>query len=277
MFRKRQKKIFPPGTFIATPARIAAIIQLCFAFSLLLWIVSMPFLGDLFAIKSERLLSQELLSKPALMETLSLPEQEAIKLYDESLKEKLQLSFSEKLKASMQLLFFQTAPFEQAWLFFSFLLPLLLLLRIEGAVQACWLLPILAMAYATDNLSYTPLPKNNLDISLFPTEAVLIQNYLKAPLSDSIAEQQKELTKGWKNYLVIEWASEAVSSNPEIYLTQVEKGEFAFNAKRLKMRSLKGLLAIEKEPERQSLAILGLYLAWNILFASLAMKAHKDD
>ncbi|MBA3239555.1 MAG: hypothetical protein H0T62_14600 [Parachlamydiaceae bacterium] len=273
MFRTRQKKIFPPGTFIATPARMAAIIQLCFAFSLLLWIISQPFMGDLFAVKSERLLSQELIGKTALMELLPASEQESIKLYDEKLQQKLQHSFLEKFKASMQLLFIQTAPFKQAWLLFSFLLPLFLLLRIEGAIQACWLLPILTLAYAVDNQFNAQLPKKNPDTYLFPSESVLIQNHLRAPLSNSISKQQKQLTEGWKNYLISEWAKEGISSDLSLYEEQVEKGEFAFNVARLKTRSLFGLLAMEKGPERQSLAILGLYLAWNSLFAWLARKA----
>lgn len=269
----RQKKKFPPGTFIATPARIAAIIQLCLAFSLSLWIISKPFMGDLFVIKSERLLSQELLGKPTLMEKLPVSDQEQIKVYDETLKQKLRLNFFEKLKASMQLLFIQTAPFEQAWILFSFLIPLLLLLRIEGAVHACWLLPILALGYAADNQVNAPLPGRNRDLDIFPTETLLVQSYLNRPLSDSIAEQKRELKEGWKNYLIIEWTNEAISNDPQDFLAQLEKGEFLFNVARLKNRKLQGLLAVEKGPERQSLGILGLYLAWNILFASLVRQS----
>ncbi|MGZ3632816.1 MAG: hypothetical protein ACXWM7_00605 [Parachlamydiaceae bacterium] len=43
----------------------------------------------------------------------------------------------------VELLLIKTPPLELVWLFFSILIPLLLLLRYEGAAQACWLLPII--------------------------------------------------------------------------------------------------------------------------------------
>src|SRR3954470_9358750 len=61
MFRKRLKKTFPPGTFLPTPARLMAIMQLCLAFSLLLWEASQPFMGDLFHIKSQLIVYQDLM------------------------------------------------------------------------------------------------------------------------------------------------------------------------------------------------------------------------
>src|SRR4051812_38869550 len=52
----RPSKIFPPGTFIPTPQRLMAIGQLCLAFSLMLWYLTQPFMGEYFALRSRMLL-----------------------------------------------------------------------------------------------------------------------------------------------------------------------------------------------------------------------------
>ena len=63
----KKKKQFPPGTFIPTPARVAAIIQLCLAFSVILWCAGQPFMGELFAIKSKMILYQSVMGSPDLL------------------------------------------------------------------------------------------------------------------------------------------------------------------------------------------------------------------
>ena len=61
MFRKRTKKIYPPGTFIPTPARVCAIIQLCVAFTVLIWNMATPFAGELFNVKSKMILYHDVM------------------------------------------------------------------------------------------------------------------------------------------------------------------------------------------------------------------------
>lgn len=267
MFRKREKRHFPPGTFIPLPARIAAIIHLCLAFILLLWIGSMPFLGDFFAIKSEMLLYESVLKNP-LMENLPETKRQNLQQGYHQLQEELQLSFTQKLKSAFRLLCIDTPPLEQAWLLFSLIIPILLLIRIEGAPQACILLPVIALAYAVDCRMHAP--QENLR-DLFPSEQYIVENYVGRPLSSSISKQKAELTKGWHDYLVLEWGLEQPENDPVLFAKQVQKGEFAFNIFRLQEHQGTIILKSKQKPARQSLGILGLYVLWNSFFAGIAM------
>ena len=51
----RSRKTFPPGTFIPTSQRLMAIGQLCIAFSLMIWYLTQPFMGEYFALRSRML------------------------------------------------------------------------------------------------------------------------------------------------------------------------------------------------------------------------------
>jgi hypothetical protein len=272
MFRKREKKVFPPGTFIPTPARIAAILHLCLAFSLLLWIMSQPFMGDLFAVKSELVLYDAVLAQEELVRQLPLEEAQWLREQYEALKAQLQIPFFDKLKMMWNLLLVKTPPLELAWLFFSILISLLLLLRYEGAAQACWLLPIIVFAYSWDNQWNASKAPKALDYALFPSEEMIIRDYLDTPLSPKISEQKEALTRGWKRYLIENWARETPSNDLHITSKQLEKGEFAFTMARIKARAQNKILAIDAVPYRQSLWILALYLFWNCFFASVAMR-----
>lgn len=272
MFHKRQKKTFAPGTFIATPVRAAAIIHLCLAFTLLLWITSQPFMGDLFAVKSELLLYDAVFDQPDLVAELPLDQRQDLLTEYKTLKNKLQLSFFEKFKSMLSLLCIYTPGLELAWLFFSLILPVMLLMRIEGAAISCLLLPVLTLAYAIDNSMYAPLSKGSSDQLLFPTEAFIVHHYLNAPLSPDIFEQQAELTKGWQRFLVENWVGEKPVEDLALFKQQVVKGEFALSVARTQLRAHKPLLAIESKPVRQSVAILGLYLIWNCFFAFVAYR-----
>lgn len=278
MFHKRQKKTFAPGTFIAGPARVAAIIHLCIAFSLLLWIISQPFMGDLFAVKSELLLYDTVFNQPELVAELPLDQQQELLTEYKILKSKLRLTSLEKFKSMLSLLCVYTPGLELAWLFFSLILPVMLLMRIEGAAVSCWLLPALTLAYAIDNTMHAPISKGPADQLLFPTEAFIVHHYLDAPLNADIFEQQTELTNGWQRFLVENWGGEEPSAEPGAFKQQVEKGEFAFTVARLQLRAGIPVLAIEIGPVRQSGSILGLYLMWNCFFAFVAYRwIHRKE
>lgn len=270
MFHKRKKKIFPPGTFIATPARIAAILHLCLAFTLFLWITSQPFMGDLFSIKSEMLLYESLFDQSQLMEKLPPSQQKNIESEYEALKSKLRTPFLEKFKTMLLLLFVHTPALKLTWLFFSFVIALMLLMRIEGAAIACWILPIITLSYAIDNQMYMNSEPSDLDRGIFPSEKYIVLHYLEEPLSSDIYKQQAELTKGWQHYLVKEWAKENPADDRAVFMHQIAKGEFAFNLARLQVRKGNPILAIEKPPQKQPIGILSLYLAWNCFFAFMA-------
>lgn len=296
MFAKKPKLEIPPGTFIPTPARVMAIIQLCLAFSLIAWIASQPFMGDLFAIKSKMLLYENVMGSRTLSNTATgkdaeilkaklkrnserfsqLPEEQREKILTNyiALEDQTRVSFWDKLEKMFLLLFFDTPPLVQAWLLFSIVIPVLVLLRIDGAVPAVWILPLITLAYGIDNRLNGKSPGEDVESRLFPSEETIVKEYLKEPLSSSILEQKNQLTKGWHVYLVKEWAHEAPSNNPDEFNLQVENGEFAFNIGRLNA-------VIDKEgeetgkaqaPRKESWGTLALYLIWNILFAVIITK-----
>lgn len=285
MFRKRKKKIFPPGTFIPTPARIMAILQLCIAFSMFLWIVSQPFMGDLFTIKSQMLFYETVMGKKELPTAgqmqrnaerfMALPAtaKDQIETGYNSLKKEMQKPFLKKLKRSAELLFIKTPPFEIAWIFFSILIPILLLIRIEGAVPAVWLLVLMTLGYSVDNRLYAP-SKSSSEAHLFPTESELLQRYVKEPLKPNLFEQESQLRKGWQLFLIDQWAKEPISKNLAQFAMQVEKGEFSFNIARINaMTQITQALSINASPEKHSLLTLALYMAWNTFMAGVVTKS----
>ena len=168
----------------------------------------------------------------------------------------------------INLLVVETPPMIQAWLFFSFLIPILLLLRIEGAVYVVWLLPVVTLAYLIDNQFYEKPAKPSSDAALFPSEKIILERYVKEPLDSNIFKQEDQLKKGWQLYLIDEWAQEKPSANSNEARLQAENGEFAFNVERLRRMDIKE----DRFWHRESIWILGLYLVWNALFAFIVFR-----
>lgn len=265
MFRKRTKKEYPPGTFIPTPARIVAILQLCLAFTLLAWHGSLPFMGELFSTKAKLLVYQHVMGKKIeghATRFAELPKKQRDQIlrdYD-ILQRRLEVGFMEKIGRAVEGIW-HLPLFEKTWILFAVLIPILLLKRIDGAQQIVWILPVLALAYAAENRWQGKPHDLTLEEKLFPTEAVLLRDYLNEPLATTLAAQQQQLERGWKLYLVREWAKELPSDN---FPQQVEKGDFVFNLARLE--------AIQKQPvihtrEQESYFWLALYIFWNLSFA----------
>lgn len=286
MFKKRQKKEYPPGTFIPTPARICAIIQLCLAFTIILWNFSQPFMGELFAIKSQLLLYQDVMGittksvenlerqsrlerNRERFEALALDQKEAILDNYETLRRMTDRTFWVKLKRSLTVLAFDIPIYEKIWLVLSFLLPVMLLKRVDGARNAIWLLPLLAAVYASDNYLYSPL-RSPPNAELFPSEEVIISQYVEEPRSSNIFKQSDQLLKGWKLYLIKEWAMVDPSNDPAEFVIQAEAGEFLFNMHRLKVYgSPEGLLS-SRESHKEPMTLLLAYFLWNLFFAFTA-------
>lgn len=289
MFRKRQKKIFAPGTFIPTSARLCAIIQLCLAFSILLWNAALPFTGELFTIKSKLVLYQDVMGTTA-KDQLSiekrlrlarnqerfeqLPPKQAKTIIRglESTQKQLQRSFFNKIKQAIHILFFEIPFYEQVWLLLSFILPILLLKRTEGVVQVIWVLPLLAALYAVDNRMHGQPPLRAPDTHLFPTEHILIKDHLKEPLSENIFEQQIQLQKAWKLYLIKEWNKSLPSPELEIADQQAENGEFAFNLARLNLIAKEEIRTKPTIGIQEPLPLLALYFFWNVFFACVVWR-----
>lgn len=278
MFTKKAKKDFPPDTFLPTPLRILAILQLCLAFTAICLYAGHPFMGALFTQKSHTLLFEN------VMGTLAHPSSEEHQLFNRQHFEKLpeherqhiissyrqvqsmeNQSFLEKCKDSILLLFLKTPAFTKGWILFSVVLSILLLRKREGAAQATWVLPILCIAFIFD-ARHTGTKSLQLENQLFPSEERLMHEYVKEPLSSSILEQHKQLKRGWELYLIQEWAKELISQNPSLRKKQIMKGEFAFNLARLNMRM--------QNPQPFHFSFIEsfnylyiFYFCWNLYFA----------
>ncbi len=283
------KKTFPPGTFIPTAARVCAIIQLCLVFSIFLWNAAQPFTSELFTLKSQLLLYQDVLGIPAqpdlptdkqtrlahnAADFRQLPEKQKLALLANyaALEVQLQRTFLDKFTRSVHILIMEIPPFELAWLVFSAVIAIMLLKRVEGAAQAVWLLPLLAALYAFDSRwQGTPPPQG--EVHLYPTEQVLVDDYLKQPLSANIFEQQSQLQEAWKLYLVDAWAQQTPSTDPMLFEQQAQQGEFAFNVMRLENRpSMVSQARVPGKTPLEPLWLLSLYLFWNTYFAYTAWK-----
>lgn len=290
MFRKR-KTNFPPGTFIPTPARTCAIIQLCLAFSALFWNASQPFAGEIFTLKSRLLLYQDVMgistanaTSPLSNEKTehlarnakrfqALPKKTRELLLDHfhSLKRQLQRPFFDKVIAVVDLFAYRLSPYELAWMFFSIVLPILLLKRVEGAREALWLIPLLVALYAFDSQFFAKSDQHSLESRLFPSETELIENHLNEPLSEEILEQHQQLKLGWERYLIANWLNQPPSEDSLTFARQVEEGGFHFTLARLKAEPKPSALTPFKNAP-PSFPLLVLYFFWNTYFAYTAWK-----
>ena len=291
MFRKRVKKSYPPGTFIPTPARICAILQLCIAFTMILWYVSQPFVGEIFTTKSRLLFYQDVMGIPShdnlspdklarlarnaeRFHALPLAQQSQLKEQYDFIEQQLQRSFWSKLVSIVNIFVYQLSLYEPLWLVLSLIIPILLLKRIEGAAQAVWLLPLLAALYAADNRWHGHPAAPSAESRLFPSELQLIQEYSTGTLSANVLEQQTQLMDAWNRYLIIDWAKQTPSTNPTTFIQQAEEGEFAFTLARIERR---WEIAPSKHETQQPLALLALYFFWNAYFAYTAWKHTRRE
>ena len=284
--KKRSIKYASSTTFIATPVRILAILQLCFAFALILSRLSYPFMGELFTFKSNKVLFQYVMGVPMTANELvektaandrakyfsELPRAEQAEIIHrfQQLQSETESTFFSKLIRSIHILVIELPLFERAWLVLSVAISILLLLKRPGAIYATWLLPVVALAYGLNNFWGGVNPGPAPDALLFPTEEIIVSKYLTEPLSADIEKQRLQLMAGWKQYLIKNWAGESPSADAAVFATQEKRGEFAFNLARLQ--------AIIKNPQQTSqpfvqkepLIILISYFFWNLFFALYA-------
>lgn len=216
--------------------RIAAILQLCLVFTIIASALCTPW--------AERHLEQKV--RTALYDKLS----------SHPLFESEEVSDASPTIPSRPL-----SPFLKGWLFFAFLVSLFLLLQIQGARHAAYLLPLLAIAWiATRDIQVDPF---------VPSEKTIVTDYLDAPLGNRVAEQRAALVQGWQKYLTIEWAKEF--PNEEQLEEQAARGEFFFNKARLQYQ---GPIA----PHYQAGVItLALFLIWNVLFVWVIKESPRQS
>lgn len=255
------------------------IIQLCLAFSLALWYVIQPFMGEYFNLRSRMLLYEYLMGTPTISKSkehqlkqerqsqrfnqLSFSEQQELKNDYRQLQNYAARSSGQKIRDGMYRLITQIPPFEQAWIFFSIVISLLVLLKKEGAKQSLWLLLLIVCAYAADNQLTGKIHSTSPDEQLFPQESLIIEKYLETPLSPNFFDQKEQLEQGWKHYLLDRWSSPLPDS-----LWPLEEAEFNFTLARLRL--------LRNQPfsdwlyffhEKLSFFSLCCYLLWNGLFA----------
>ncbi|MEI8365994.1 MAG: hypothetical protein WCF65_06215 [Parachlamydiaceae bacterium] len=291
MFRKRQRKHYPPGTFIPTPARVCAIIQLCLAFTIILWFASQPFVGEIFTLKSRLLFYQDLMGVPShagfsperlarlernseRFQQLPRGKQEQLKHEVKAIHDQFNRSFLSKLSEVIKIFAFDFSPYELLWLVLSIAIPIMLLKRVEGAAQAVWLLPLLVACYTLDNRMYGRQAGPLSDSLLFPTEQELVYGYIEGGLSRNVMEQQEQLINGWQRYLVINWGKDVPADDAGSFSKQVENAEFIFTLARLEIRSQEPTPLLKKDIQ-QPIALVAAYFLWNLFFAYTASK--KDN
>lgn len=254
-----------PSIFIPKPARIFAILQLCIALTMVLFYAAQPFMGQLFESKSRLLQWDYVLDVPEGEALLAKDRQafEEARQLDEA---KLASSFRERLSRSLKILAFGIPPFEQAWLLLSLILPILLLKRVEGARRAVWLIPLCVLVFSINNRLNGSAEASNTN-HLYPSEAQISQDYLKQPIVGSLEEQRELLLKGWQLYVIDHWLGQTPSTDIPTYNRQVKQGEWRFQVEkaRYQMQHAKSGL----EPYKLPLWILGTYLLWNVMFASV--------
>lgn len=278
MFRKRVKKTYPPGTFVETPLRVMAILQLCIAFTIICWNLSIPFMGDHFVTQRKVRLVEHVTGSPERFLRLPLGIQNEIIRFNDKLHLESSSTFIEKLQNSMWQLLMELPAFELAWVVFAIVISIMILKKKEGGRQAAWILPLLAAAYLIDNSFFGVQQPLTAEAKLYPSEEYLTKKYLDKPLESRIDLQQEQLKDAWNHYVIAEWAKEEPSKTKDKFTQQVADGEYLFTVARVQA------MAREKKPQigkplliKEPLPFLILYVIWNTAFAFLATKKRILD
>lgn len=257
--------------------RFLVILQLCFAFSAAIWYATQPFMGEYFSLRSRMLIHEYVMGKSDLLKNqkqqgdklernaerfslLPAADQKAIVDDYRQLQNFAQRPALAKILDGVRILLLNVPPFQLAWIFFSALIGILALLKVPGAKNAAWVLPLIALAFAVDNrlTGHTAMPPP--DTSLFPDEHLIVQEYL----SPARELSQEGLQEGWNNYLIAHWSSPEQISQSE----QLESAEFNFTRARLmRMINQPPNSWLASFDEKSSLGLLGLYFGWNLYFA----------
>lgn len=241
--------------------RFIIILHLCVVFSVIVWTLCDPFLGELYTFRQRGMLYQQVMGSEELSERFpesaevlkenqaqfqALPntiQEKIIKDY-QSMQERDHLSWSSKLWKGIRILLFDLPPFERAWIAFSLAISFMILFGYEPARKATWLIPLIALCYTADNALFGLPPTPTPDAHLFPSE----EEILGERSSGTISEQREQLLVGWQNYVEHKWG-----------------GEFNFQLERLKVAPPE---RFHPEPygTKNSPFTLMLFMSWNLIF-----------
>lgn len=252
------------------------IVHLCLAFSVLLWVLFDPFLGQHFRLRGDILLIENLRGDKALQEKVGPQEkekltqdnalwsslepaiQESILAAEESLIAQIHAPFWEKTYSGLSQLLVKTPFFELAWILFSLLIGILCLKGNAGAKRASFILPLIVVLYGLNQAQ----KREKEAKTLYPTEEEIVKNHLKRPLSDDLIAQREELLHGFDLYLIEKWAQDIPSPDPALYKKQVSKGAFAFNLAQIEQKITEGF---QPPARNEHSALLLMYFMWNLI------------
>ncbi|MCH9610068.1 MAG: hypothetical protein S4CHLAM81_11590 [Chlamydiales bacterium] len=149
------------------------------------------------------------------------------------------------------------------WALLSIIICLFLLLHIEGAHLACWLLPVTIVIYAF-SLNRAPPLKGE---QIFPKEQTIEARFLEE--GESFENKNERLVTAWNRYLIHDWAKETPSEDLAVHAQQLEVAVFNFNVQRafwvLHKRGEDAVVAhLLFHPP---LVLLIAYFIWNVVFA----------
>lgn len=250
------------GPFLSFRLRVFVILHLCLAFTYFVYYAGYPFLQELFETRSGLVLYQSVTDKSdgeiaGYFSLLPIEDQKLITKNQQYLLDRLARPTLKKWADAVHILLFEIPVFERAWLFFSIVLCLLLLFRVEGAWRAVWILPLIVVAYGYD------ASQRSVEKSLFPSEEYIRYHYLEEPLSSTLSIQREQLLNAWRRYLVVEWAHEMPANQPEVFLSQTKKGQFFFTVARILRENFSDLT-----PHASTFSpLIVLYFFWNVSFA----------
>jgi hypothetical protein len=176
----------------------------------------------------------------------------------------LQKPFLEQTYAAISRIVFSISLWEQTWIALAIATSILLLLKIEGAVAACWLLPFITLCYSVDAYSHTKSQFLAPDEALFPTEEVIFSKVLKEEPKASAFAQKEQLQRGWEEYLLKEWSSEQAPIAKSERKNAIEQAEFDFYVARLELMAL---YPPSGDSKNQPFPVILAYFFWNLFFA----------
>jgi len=280
--RRRKPKNYPPGTFLPKQQRIFAILQLCISFSLILWTVAQPFMGEYFDLRSRMILyeyamgTSDILKKRGEEIKLEKQKERFAQLPDseknfilndyQHLQNYAQRPVYTKILDGIKFFILGIPAFEIAWLFFSIVIAILLLLKVTGAKEAVWILPLLTLAYTIDNRLDGLPEKKAPDYLLFPSEQLIIQKYTHEPLGSDLSLQRDQLRAGWNRYLVENWLP--LKYQDHDFEAQVDQAEFQFTLARLqRWHGYPMQMTISTFREKVGTFQLVAFMTWNLLLA----------
>lgn len=267
--------------------RIVVIIHLCLVLSLLLWYAFQPFMGEYFNLKSRMLLYEYVMGTSNILKnrhaedleklirntqrfsSLSQSEQTWIIQDYQQLENQALRPALKKILEGIKALLIDVSAFEMAWMTFSLLIMIFLLLRIEGAQEAVWIIAFLSIVYSFDNYQYGLKPEVPADLVLFPTEQNLLKDEKNIQWNQlSWIEQQNYLKKKWNDFLVERWVPQDIKDASLSQKYQLEEGEFNFTLARLKKLRQQPLSNVYmRSHEKVPVYYLVLYMIWNIYLA----------